>query len=311
MDFNRQMDLLYAQDKSYAEGQIPPLQRFEFVSPEFLGALGTPLVAGRSFTWTDTLQNTPVVMVSEKTARDYWGSAQNALGKRVRVSTKDDWREVVGVVSDVHVDGVSQEAPATVYWPLLMNHFETDDVMIRRGVAFAVRSPRVGAESFLNDVREAVWSVNPNLPLAEVHTLEYFYRLSLARTSFTLVMLGVAGSMALLLGVVGIYGVIAYSVSQRQREIGIRMALGAQEKLLTGMFVRHGLFLTGIGIACGLTAAFIVMRLMSSLLFHVNPVDPLTYIAVSLGLIGTAYLASYLPSRRASNVNPVEALRAE
>jgi predicted permease len=311
MDFNRQMDLFYAQDKSYAEGEIPPLQRFVFISPEFLGTLGTPLVAGRSFTWSDTLQGTPVVMVSEKTARDYWGSPQNALGKRARVSSKDDWREVVGVVGDVRVDGPSQEPPATVYWPLLMNHFETEDVMVRRGVAFAVRSPRVGAESFLKDIREAVWSINPNLPLADVHTVEYYNRRSMARTSFTLVMLAAAGSMALLLGVVGIYGVIACSVSQRAREIGIRMALGAQDKVLTGMFVRHGLLLAGIGVACGLTAAFIVMRLMSSLLFHVNPVDPLTYAAVSLGLIGTAYLASYVPSRRASNVNPVEALRAE
>ena len=311
MDWNRQMDLFYAQDKSYAEGQIPPLQRFEFVSPEFLGTIGTPLVAGRTFTWTDTMQRTPVVMVSEKTARDYWGSPQNALGKHARVGDKDNWSEVIGVVGDVRVDGPSLEAPATVYWPLFMNHFETEDVMVRRGVAFAIRSPRVGAESFMKDVREAVWSINPNLPLADVHSLDYYYRRSMARTSFTLVMLAVAGSMALLLGVVGIYGVIAYSVSQRAREIGIRMALGAQEKILIGMFVRHGLVLTGIGVACGLTAAFIVMRLMSSLLFHVNPVDPLTYAAVSLGLIGTAYLASYVPSRRASNVNPVEALRAE
>jgi predicted permease len=311
MDSNRQMDLLYAQDKSYAEGLIPPLQRFQFVSPEFLYTLGTPLVAGRGLTWTDTMQKAPVALVSERTARDYWGDAQSALGKRVRVSTKDDWREVVGVVGDVRVDGVNQEAPATVYWPLFMNNFETEDVTVRRGVAFAIRSPRVGAESFMKDVREAVWSINPNLPLADVHSLDYYYRRSMARTSFTLVMLGVAGSMALLLGIVGIYGVIAYSVSQRAREIGIRMALGAQERVLTGMFVRHGLLLTGIGVACGLTTAFIIMRLMASLLFHVNPVDPITYVAVSLGLVSTAYLASYLPSRRAANVNPVETLRAE
>src|SRR5205823_3760612 len=138
--------------------------------------------------------------------------------------------------------------------------------------------------SFLKEVRQAVWSVNPNLPLADVHTLDHYYRRSMARTSFTLVMLGVAGSMALLLGVVGLYGVIAYSVSQRTREIGIRMALGAQQPSLTHMFLRHGLLLTGVGIVFGLVSAAILMRLMSSLLFNVNPVDPITYASVSLGL---------------------------
>jgi ABC-type antimicrobial peptide transport system permease subunit len=144
-----------------------------------------------------------------------------------------------------------------------------------------------------------------------VRTLEYYYGKSLARTSFTLIMLGVAGSMALLLGVVGIYGVIAYSVSQRTREIGIRMALGAQQQKLTSMFVRHGLLLTGIGVGLGLLAAGVSMRLLSSLLFNVRPVDPLTYAAAAAGMTVTAWLASYIPSRRAATVDPVEALRAE
>lgn len=180
-----------------------------------------------------------------------------------------------------------------------------------RGGAYILRSTRAGSESFLKEIRETVWSLNPNLPLYSVYTVDYHYKRSMARTSFTLAMLAVAGSMALLLGVVGIYGVIAYSVAQRTREIGIRMALGAQQKILTNMFVRYGLVLTGIGVACGLVAAFITMRLMSTLLFQVNPVDPLTYAAVSLGLIFTAFLASYIPSRQAAAVDPVEALRAE
>jgi ABC-type antimicrobial peptide transport system permease subunit len=117
--------------------------------------------------------------------------------------------------------------------------------------------------------------------------------------------------MALLLGTIGLYGVIAYSVSQRTREIGIRMALGAQQRELTKMFVRHGLTLACIGVVCGLIAAFALMRLLSSLLFHVSPVDPLTYGAVSLGLVAAAMLASYIPSRRAASIDPVEALRAE
>jgi hypothetical protein len=250
-------------------------------------------------------------MISENLAREYWGEPANALGKQIQVSTKDDWREIVGVAGDVHDDGVNKKPPTCVYWPLLQAKFESDDISVRRDVAFIIRTPRAGSEAFLKDVRQAVWSADANLPLADVHTFDYFYKRSMARTSFTLIMLGVAGSMALLLGVVGIYGVIAYSVSQRTREIGIRMALGAQQPTVTGMFVRHGLLLTGVGVASGLVAAVLLMRLMSTLLFNVNPVDPVTYSMVSLGLVATAWLASYLPSRRAATVDPVEALRAE
>ena len=304
-------DPVFVEGHTYTEGQLPPLSRFKFISPEFLGTLGTPLIAGRNLTWTDTYKRIPVALVSENLAREYWRDPAEALGKRIREGTKDDWREIVGVVGDVHDDGVNQKAPTEVYWPLILDRFASDDVSVRREVGYAIRSSRAGSESFLKNVRAAVWSVNPNLPLAEVQTLQYFYGKSLARTSFTLIMLGVAGAMALLLGVVGIYGVIAYSVSQRTREIGIRMALGAQQQKLTGMFVRHGLLLTGIGIGLGLLAAVVSMRLLSSLLFNVRPVDPITYAAASVGLIATAWLASYVPSRRAATVDPVEALRAE
>jgi len=308
---NESNDPIFIQDRTYAEGEIPPLRRFKFVSPGFLQTLGTRLVAGRDITWTDTYKKIPVALISENTAREYWRDPAEALGKRIRVSTKDDWREIIGVVGDIYDDGVTQKPPTSVYWPVMMDRFESDDTTVRRGEAFLIRSARAGSESFLNEVRQAVWSVNPNLPLAEVHTVEYYYRKSLARTSFTLVMLGVAGSMALLLGVVGLYGVIAYSVSQRTREIGIRMALGAQQQTLTRMFLRHGVTLTAIGIVFGLASAAVLMRLMSSLLFNVRPVDPVTYTAVSAGLMATALLASYLPSRRAAAVDPVDALRAE
>jgi ABC-type antimicrobial peptide transport system permease subunit len=163
----------------------------------------------------------------------------------------------------------------------------------------------------VNEISRAVWSVNPNLPLADVHTLQEIYNKSLARTSFTLVMLAIAGAMALLLGVVGIYGVISYSVSQRTREIGIRMALGARKEELTRMFVGQGLRLAAIGVACGLLAAVGLTRLMKSLLFEVNPVDPLTFVTVALGLVLAAVLASYLPALRAATVDPMEALRAD
>ena len=311
MDMEDSNDLLFAQDRSYAEGDIPPIRRFKFISPGFFRTLGTPLVAGRDITWTDMYQKIPVALVSENFAREYWHDANNALGKRVRASSTDDWREIIGVVADMHDDGVNQDAPTSVYWPVMMDRFEGQKESLRRDIAFTIRSPRAGSEAFLKEVREAVWSVNPNVPLSSVHTLGHFYTESMARTSFTLVMLAVAGGMALLLGIVGIYGVIAYSVSQRTREIGIRMALGAQRQTLISMFVRHGLLLTGVGIACGLVASFAVMRLMSSLLFNVSPLDPVTYSAVTIVVFITAYLACYLPSRRAATIDPVDALRAE
>jgi len=198
-----------------------------------------------------------------------------------------------------------------VDWPVMQDRYEGQREVLHRGIAFTLRSPRAGSEAFMKEVQQRIWSVDPDVPLADVSTLGELYTKSMARTSFTLVMLCVAGSMALLLGIVGIYGVISYSVSQRTREIGIRMALGAQRTTLTGMFVRQGLWLTGIGIACGLVAAFATMRLMSSILFNVSPVDPITYATITIGVMVTAYLACYFPSRRAATVDPVNALRAE
>jgi len=310
MDGNQWSDPVFAKERSYSQGEIP-LRRYRFVAPGYFKTLGTPFVAGRDFTWSDVYNKVPVAIVSEKLAREYWHDPSNALGKQIRVSTKDDWREVVGVVGNIHDDGMDKEAPSSVYWPILTAHFGGEDVAVQRGVAFAMRSPRAGSESLVNEVRRAVWSVDPDLPLADVQTLDYYYTRSMARTSFTLVMLAVAGGMALLLGIVGLYGVIAYSVSQRRREIGIRMALGAKPWELVGMFVRHALALTGVGMASGLVAALALTRLMSSLLFGVKSFDPVTYLAVSFGLIVTAALSSYLPARRAAAVNPVESLRAE
>jgi ABC-type antimicrobial peptide transport system permease subunit len=181
----------------------------------------------------------------------------------------------------------------------------------QRTVTFVLRSDRAGTEGLLNEMRQAVWSVNANLPLASVQTMREIYSQSLARTSFTLVMLGIAGTMAFVLGIIGIYGVISYAVLQRTREIGIRLALGEQKGRLRWMFIRSALTLTGIGIAIGLIAAAGLVRLMKSLLFGVSPLDPFTYVSVLIVLAASAALASYLPARRAAAVNPVEALRAE
>jgi predicted permease len=304
-------DPVFAEDRQYAEGELPAIRQFKFISPNFFTTLGITLVAGRDLTWTDIYNKTKVALVSENLAREYWNDARNALGKRIRVSSHQDWREIVGVVGDVRDDGVDKKAPTSVYWPVMMSKFYDDDTLVMRSVSFAIRSSRAGSESFLNEVRQGIWSADPNLPLAGVRTLDEIYRKSMARTSFTLVILAAAGAMAVLLGVVGIYGVIAYSVAQRTREIGIRIALGAQRRELTRMFVGHGLLLTGIGVAGGLVAAFGLMRLISSLLFEVSPVDPMTYAAVPIALFASAAVASYLPSRKAAGVDPVEALRAE
>jgi putative ABC transport system permease protein len=308
---NSSNDPIFAEDKTYRPGELPAIRRFRWITPGMFHTLGTPMVAGRDVTWTEIYNKVPVAILSESIARELWQSPNSALGKRVRVGTTDDWREVIGVVGDVHDDGLNKEVSKTAYWPVFMKNFEGDGLSAKRSVTFVLRTPRAGNESLMKDVRQAVWSVDPNLPLADVRTEEYYYRNSMARSSFTLLMLAVAGAMALLLGTVGIYGVIAYSVSQRTREIGIRMALGAQRQELTGMFVRHGLLLTAIGVGIGLVASFATMRLLSTLLFGVSPVDVATYAVVTIGLAGTAWLASYLPSRRAASVDPLEALRSE
>jgi predicted permease len=311
LDGRNSNDPVVAQDRVYKEGELPPIRRFKFISPGFFATMGTPVVAGRDLTWTDIYKKMPVAIVSENLAREYWQNPSNALGKQIRVGDTDAWRQVVGVVGDIHDDGVNKPAPAAAYWPVMMDRFEGQKQAVRRDIALVIRTPRAGSQAFMKEAQQAVWSINPNLPLADIHTVGYFYNKSMARTSFTLVMLAVAGGMALLLGIVGIYGVISYSVSQRTREIGIRMALGAERQSITALFVRNGVWLASVGIACGLVTAFAVMRLMSSLLFNVSPVDPVTYAAVTAGVLATACLACYLPSRRAATVDPVHALRAE
>jgi putative ABC transport system permease protein len=304
-------DLVFAQDKVYAPGEIPPIRRFKFVSPGLFATVGTRVIAGRDYTWTDLYDQRQVAVVSENFARELWREPSAALGKRIREGMTDPWREIVGVVGDVYDNGVHQKAASIVYWPALMDNFWGSKPQVMRGVTFAIRSGRTGTEGFLKQVREAVWSVNPNLPLSLVRSLGDVYDASMARTSFTLVMLAIAAAMAMILGIVGIYGVISFAVSQRTREIGIRSALGAQNGALQRMFVRYGLILAALGVVIGIGAAAGLTRLMSSLLFGIAPLDPATYGAVSVVLVSSAVLASYLPARRASEIDPVDALRAE
>jgi predicted permease len=306
-----QNDPVFIKDRVYKPGELPPIRRFKFVSPGFFTTMGTPLLAGRDLTWAETYQKRSVALVSENLAGEFWQTPAAALGKQIRVGSTDDWREVIGVVKDIHDDGINNPAPPSVYWPLFRDRFEGQPEQVQRNVGYVIRSSRAGSAAFMNEVQGMVWSIDSDLALADADSLGALYTKSMARTSFTLIMLCVAGSMALLLGIVGIYGVISYAVSQRTREIGIRMALGAERQALTAMFVRQGLWLTGIGVVIGLVTAFVSVRLMASLLFNVSPLDPWTYTIATLCIVGVAWIACYLPSRRAAIVDPVNALRAE
>ena len=312
MDGRTSNDLIFAKDRTYAESDLPPIRRFKFISPGFFKTVGNPLIAGRDLSWTDIYNLTPVVLVSENFAREYWGNPTAALGQQIRENSKDDWHEIIGVTGNELDDGANKKAPTIVYWPLMMKQFWGDPVhVIRFPMAFALRTPRAGSEQLATEIRQAVWSVDPNLPVADVGTLEGIYRKSLARVSFTMVMLALAGGMALLLGMIGIYGVISYSVTQKTREIGIRTALGASESQVVGMFVCRGLRLSVVGVTLGLAGAVASTRLMTSLLFGVSALDPATYAAVAAAVIAAAVGASYLPSRGAARAVPLDALRAE
>ena len=311
LDGNINNNPIFIEDFPTPSGQIPPMRRFKFISPGFSQTMGNRLVAGRDLTWADVYGDPTVLLISENLARKYWRDPARAVGRRVRETPQARWRQIVGVVGDIRDNGVDQPAPEAVYLPMLMKEWWGIPMMVQRNMAYAIRSPRTGTLSFLKEIREAVWSVNGNLPVADVRTLKQIYRQSMARTSFTLLLLALASAMALLLGVIGIYGVISYSVSQRTREIGIRMALGAREQNVSRMFVSHGLRLVAIGIAIGVGAAAGLTRLLRTLLFEVSPLDPLTFTAVSIGLVVVALLASYLPARRATAVDPVQALKFE
>ena len=308
------LQTIFVDGRSYPPETAPPVRRMKTVSPGYFGAIGTRMVVGRDITWNDIYGRAKVAIISENFAREVWGSAAAALGQRIHepaAAGSPVWREIVGVVEDVHEDALYQPAPTVVYWPVMMDSFGGAPLFATRAINLVIRSDQAGREALLDGVRKAVWSVNPSMPVFLVRTMRDLYEQSLARTSFALVMLGIAAVMALVLGVIGIFSVIAYVVALRSREIGIRLALGAAPSELTRMFVRQGLVLTAVGAAMGLVTAVAATRWMSSLLFGVKPLDAPTYAAV-LGVLGVAAaLASYVPARRAAAVDPVETLSAE
>ena len=310
--FDSDWDCIFAQDKTYPDNVMAPLRLYKYISPGFLQTAGTQLIAGREFTWSDVYGLRPVVTISENLAREMWGTPSAALGKQLREFPSMPWHEVIGVIEDVREKGVQEKAPEIVYWPPMMNYlFGRNTADTVRTETFVIRSERAGTEGFLNEARQAVWSVNSNLPLASVRTMQEVYDKSVARTSFTLVMLAIAGAMALALGLIGIYGVISYTVAQRQREIGIRLALGAQQGDVLQMVLKHGATMALVGVAIGIGASFALTHLMASLLFGVSAHDPVTFTAVATLLIFVALLACYIPARRATRVDPMVALRYE
>lgn len=311
MDGNSTYDSLFVEDQPVTARRLAPPTQMKFAAPGFFRTMGNRLLAGRDYTWDDIYGGHPVAIVTGNLARQYWGNPGAALGRRVRESLASPWREVIGVVGIEHDKGVDQPAPTTVYWPALVHEYWGRKAFARRTATFVVRSQRTGSQAFASDIRRAVWSVDSNLPVTGVRTMGEIYSSSMTRTTFVLVLLAIAGAMAFLIGVIGIYSVIAYSVSQRTREIGIRMAAGAGRGALTRMYAGRGVKLALAGVAAGLLAASALTRGMASLLFGVAALDPLTYAVVAGVLVIAAGAASYFPARRASGIDPVAALRAD
>ena len=311
MDGRDSNDPIFVEDFPDTGGKLPPLRRFKWIGENYFQTMGNPVVAGRPITWGDIFAHARVVVVSENLAREYWKDPAAALGKRVRENPNNPWRTIIGVVGDERDDGVVRPAPAIVYWPMVIEKFWDDPLVSYRNMGYAIRTARLGSPTLLKEVQQAVWAVDPNLPVASVQTLDEIRADSMAQTSFALVMLSIAAGVALALGVVGIYGVISYIATQRTREVGIRIALGAARGDVSRLFLRHGAVLAVVGIGLGVAAAAIVTRVMSSLLFGVKAYDALTYAAVAIGLGGTAVLASYVPAMRAARIDPADALRRE
>ena len=292
----------------YIEGRpvqgLPPGGLIKLIGAGYFETLGNPVILGRAIAWSDIFQFRPVVLISENLAREYWGTPEHAIGQRIGYYSEGPWEEVVGIVGNVRADGLDQSAPRLVYRPMANAEF------VIRDMTYVVRSRRIGTPGFLRELQQAVWSVNPHVPFAGVRTLDEVEAASMSRTSFATVMLAIAAGVALLLALVGIYGVVSYIAAERTYEIGIRMALGAQSGDVRGLFLRHGLALTLIGIGLGVGAALLVTPVMSALLYGVAPTDPVTYVGVALALAIVTLVATYLPARRASRIDPIIALRS-
>ena len=228
MDGNDSNDPIFVEDFPPPADKIPPLRRFKWTAQNYFQTMGNPIVAGREMTWADVYSRASVVMVSENFAREYWKEPAAAIGKRIRQTPNNPWRTIIGVVGNERDDGIAKPASSIVYWPLLIDNYYNNKLFAQRNLLFAVRTDRAESPTLLKEIQQAVWSVNANLPVANVRTLEQIRAESMAQTSFALVMLGIAAAVALLLGIVGIYGVIAYVAQQRTQ--GDRHPDGARRR---------------------------------------------------------------------------------
>ncbi len=306
-------DPVWVRDFPVEEGQLPAVRRLKWAAPGYFDAMGMRVLAGRAMTWADVATRAPVAVVTADFAREYWDSPAAAVGRYIGSGTMGErtWREVVGVIGEVRDDGLEQDPVAVVYWPMAMNDYWDQPLLVPTSLVYTVRARADAMPGLLPRVQKAVWTVNPNLPLAEPRPMSRVLERSLARTTFTLVMLALTAAVALLLGAVGLYGVVSYSVTQRTREIGVRMALGAASADVSRMVVREGMVLVATGLVLGAAAAVALTRFMRSLLHGVAPVDPITYFAVATLLAAVAVLASWLPAHRAAATDPVHALHQE
>ena len=291
--------------------EIPPIVRTNYATPGYFEALGIPLHEGRTFEPRDHEQPTGAVVLSASLAKEFWPDT-SALGRRVARGLPTEhtsWYTIVGVVGDVRDDGLSQEPTPMIYFPVIGLGGEGGD-WTPRTMSVAVRTA-TDPMSLAAAARERVWALDAKLPVMRLRTGEAVLEESTARTGYTMILLGIASSVALLLGAIGIYGVISYVVSQRTREIGVRMALGAGRSEVSRMIVGQGMRLALMGVALGVLAALMAMRLMASLLFGVTTSDPTTYVATATLLLVVTAVASFIPARRAANLSPVKALHYE
>jgi predicted permease len=287
----------------------PPILFYDYVSDRYLRTLGIPLLAGRGFTPADTENRTGVALVSASLAHHFWPHG-SALGRRLRpgndnTNPADPWYTVVGVVGDVRNRQLEKKPDEIIYYPLLG---KAKGAWTARQMTLVLRTS-VPPESLAGDVRKAIWALSPDLPVAQVQTMEQVVRQSRARAAFSALMILLATGVALLLGGVGIYGFVSYLVGQRTAEIGVRVALGAQAGRIRWMILRESLEVAAAGLVLGLLGAFALTRWLSSLLFEVSPLDPVTFTCVPLLILALTLMASYFPADRAARIDPLAALQ--
>jgi len=288
---------------------------FRVVSPDYFRTLGIQLLRGRFLEDSDREQATPVAVINEAMARAYWPN-ENPLGRRFRLldappnRAKTVFLTVVGVVADAKNDGLTEVAQKEAFVPMRQRTVAIAGMGFARQMTLAVRAS-IEPMNLANAVRQEVWAIDSNIPIANVRTMDQILANVTAQPRFNTILLGIFAAVALALASVGIYGVLSYSVTQRTREIGVRIALGAQQGDVLKLVIRQGMSLCLLGVAVGLLASFALTRLMEGMLFGVSATDPAIFMTIGVFLLGVALLACYLPARRATKVDPIIALRYE